>query len=82
MIYAILLFFLKIFLVFINLYTQHGVETHNPEIESCLLFRLSQSGALDVPYFYEHHYMCLLMNYVCISVDIYLGMKLLAYFIL
>ena len=29
-----------------NLCTQRGAQTHNPEIRSCMLHRLSQSGAL------------------------------------
>ena len=27
-----------------NLYTQHGAQIHDPEIKSCMLYRLSQPG--------------------------------------
>ena len=35
-------YFLKIYLS--NLYTQHGAQTHNPEMKTCTLHRLSQPG--------------------------------------
>lgn len=42
---VILFFFLKI-LFLSPLYTPRGARTHNPEIESRVLHRLSQPGAL------------------------------------
>ena len=43
------------FLIFIHvlndLYAQHGVQTHNPEIKSCMLYQLSHPGAPHSPYF-------------------------------
>ena len=38
------LFFFK-FIYLSNLYTQHGAQTHNLEIKSCMLFQLTQPGA-------------------------------------
>lgn len=37
--------FFKFLLIFSNLYAQRGTRTHNPEIKSPLLFRISQPGA-------------------------------------
>lgn len=31
---------------FSNLYTQHGTQTQDPKIKSCMVFRLSQPGAV------------------------------------
>ena len=39
-------FFKKLFFIFLSdLYTPCGVQTHDPKIKSCTLFRLSQPGA-------------------------------------
>ena len=44
------LFFSKIFFILLflsTLYTQCGVQTHNPEIKSVMLYQLNQPGALQ-----------------------------------
>ena len=38
-------FFLSVFFFFSNLYARRGAQTHDPEIKSSMLFRLSQPGA-------------------------------------
>ena len=38
----------SLFLFLSNLYTQHGVQTHNPQIESCIFYQLSQPGDSQV----------------------------------
>ena len=44
-----LFFFLKFPYFFSNLYTQCEARTHNPEIKSHMLFRLSQADAPSLP---------------------------------
>ena len=43
-------YFILFYFILSKLYAKHGAPNHNLEIESCVLYRLSQPGALNYTY--------------------------------